>query len=318
MPGQILVNLEKKLREKSGNPEASIADYFDLVAGTSTGGILTCLYLCPMKPKSKKARFSASEAVDLYLERGDEIFDISLSQRILSGGGVLDEKYSADELEESLEDYFGDLKLSQLLKPCLIPSYDIRRRRAHFFRQHRARNRKSADYLVKDVARATSAAPTYFEAARVKSASSIPYPLIDGGVFANNPALCAYAEARNLPGKPRAADMFMLCLGTGKIEKAYYYKQAKDWGLVQWVKPVLDIIMTGVAETVDFQLKQIFEAVGKPKNYVRIEPVLGDASPEMDNVTAENLNALKASGQECAEENDRELERIAGTLIEMS
>jgi len=318
MPGQILVALEQKLKKKSGNQKATIADFFDLVAGTSTGGILTCLYLCPQKPGSTEARFSASEAVDLYLERGDEIFDISLWQRISSGGGVLDEKYSSDELEESLDDYFGELKLSQLLKPCLITAYDIRRRKAHFFRQHRAKKSKSSNYLVKDVARATSAAPTYFEVARVKSVSLIPYPLVDGGVFANNPSLCAYAEARNLPGNPKAKDMFILCLGTGKIEKAYHYKQAKDWGLVEWLKPVLDIMMSGVGETVDFQLKQIFDAVGKPDQYVRIEPNLFDASPEMDNASLENLNALKVAGQVCAEENDKLLERVADDLIARS
>ena len=65
MPGQILVALEQKLKEKSGDQESRIANFFDLVAGTSTGGILTCLYLCPKEPGSTQAKFSASEAVDL-------------------------------------------------------------------------------------------------------------------------------------------------------------------------------------------------------------------------------------------------------------
>lgn len=318
MPGQILVSLEEKLQKKSGNKEARIADYFDLIAGTSTGGILACIYLCPNESEPTKPKFSATEAVDLYLENGDEIFDISLNHKILSGGGILDEKYSADELEESLDDYLGELKLSELLKPCLITSYDIRRRQAHFFRQHKAKKSKSNDFLVKDVARATSAAPTYFEVAKVKSLSSIPYPLVDGGVFANNPSLCAYAEARNLPGKPTAKDMFMLCLGTGKIKKPYYYKKAKDYGLVEWVKPIIDIMMSGTAETVDFQLAQMFDAVGKPDQYVRIEPDLFNASPEMDDASTENLNNLKVAGQICAEDNNAILERVADRLIAMS
>ncbi len=318
MPGQILVALEEKLQKKSGNPKARIADYFDLIAGTSTGGILACIYLCPSDADSGKAKFSAKEAVDLYLENGDEIFDISLKHKIESGAGMLDEKYGADELEESLNDYLGDLKLSQLLKPCLITSYDIRRRQAHFFRQHKAKNSAAHNFFVKDVARATSAAPTYFEVAKIKSVSSIPYPLVDGGVFANNPALCAYAEARNLPGKPKAKDMFMLCLGTGKIKKPYYYKKAKDFGLVQWVKPIIDIMMSGTAETVDFQLHQIFDAVGKPKQYVRIEPELFNASPEMDDASIENLNELKVAGQMCAEDNEEALDQVADTLITMS
>ena len=78
LPGQILVALEKKLREKSGNSKARIADYFDLIAGTSTGEILTCLYLCPESPGANpsQAKFSACEAIGLSLGRGDDIFDV--------------------------------------------------------------------------------------------------------------------------------------------------------------------------------------------------------------------------------------------------
>ncbi|MBN4081086.1 patatin-like phospholipase family protein [Caldithrix abyssi] len=102
IPGQILVEFEKKLKKYSGNDDARIADYFDLIAGTSTGGILACIYLFPGDGNPLKPKFSAKEAVNLYLERGDEIFDVSLWQKIRSAGGLTDEKYSANELEEAL------------------------------------------------------------------------------------------------------------------------------------------------------------------------------------------------------------------------
>ena len=211
IPGVVIENLENRLRTIADDPNVRVADYFDLVVGTSTGGILSCLYLCPgLAPNDRRPMFSASDAVGLYLERGDDIFDVSLWQRFHSAGGSVDEKYSAEELEDALNDYLGDCSLHKLLKPCLITAYDIRRRRAHFFRQHRGR-----DFLLKDVARATSAAPTYFEVAKIKSLSRPrhEYPLIDGGVFANNPALCAYAEARTFNHTAEA--MFLLSLGTG-------------------------------------------------------------------------------------------------------
>lgn len=257
LPGQILVALEERLKSK--NPSARIADYFDLIAGTSTGGILTCLYLFPEKGGAQP-KFSASEAVELYLERGDDIFDVSLWQGLSSGGGLWDEKYSENELERALKEYFGDLQLSQLLKPCLITAYDIRRRKTHFFKQHKAKDDQKHDFLVRDVARATSAVPTYFELPRVRSLSSPPkrYPLIDGGVFANNPALCAYAEARQI-FKKTAKDIFILSLGTAttewncknqdereKSQKPYHYNEAKDWGKFGWIRPVLDIMTQGL------------------------------------------------------------------------
>ena len=109
--------------------------------------------------------------------------------------------------------------------------------------------------------------------------------------------------------------MFILSLGTGKIEKPYHYKEAKDWGLVQWVKPVLDIMMTGVSETVDYQLRQIFDAIGKPKEYVRIEPELFDASPDMDNASGDNLRNLKVAGLQAAEENAKLLKEVAAQFV---
>src|SRR5207253_3171898 len=119
IPGRVLVFLEEKLQEISGDSNTRISDAFDLIAGTSTGGILTCLYLCP-DSGSSRPRFSAAQAVDLYLQNGDDIFDVSIWKRISSVGGVADEKYSAAPLGKVLHDYFGDLQLSQLLKPCLV------------------------------------------------------------------------------------------------------------------------------------------------------------------------------------------------------
>ena len=69
--------------------------------------------------------------------------------------------------------------LSKLLKPCLITSYDVRRRKGHFFRSQKALTEPSYEFKVKDVARSTAAAPTYFECARVKSKNGLVFPLID-------------------------------------------------------------------------------------------------------------------------------------------
>src|SRR5882724_3657300 len=119
IPGQVLVALEQQLQQLSGDPNKRLADVFDMIAGTSTGGILACLYLSP-DPAIRRPKFSAAEAVDLYLQNGDDIFDVSVFKSILSVGGLADEKYSAAPLENVLQKYFGDLQLSQFLRPCLI------------------------------------------------------------------------------------------------------------------------------------------------------------------------------------------------------
>lgn len=317
IPGQVLVSLEKKLQAKVGNPNARLADFFDFFAGTSTGGILTCIYLCPSEEDNQKARFSAEEAVDLYIKNGSKIFDLSVWQRIVSADGISDEKYDASALEKLLKRYFKSLTLSQLIKPCIIPSYDIQKRRAHFFAQHDFQKKgEGSDYLIRDVCRATSAAPTYFEAALSESISGISYPLIDGGVFANNPALCAYSEVCGADGNLSAKDMFVVSLGTSSVNAKYDYNKAKNWGSVNWIKPVIDIMMSGASETTHYHLTKMFNAIGRPTQYVRFQPTdLRNANTAMDDATEQNIAALVEVGKETAQDCDKELDRIVNILV---
>ena len=161
IPGQILVRIEELLGKR-------IAEHFDMIAGTSTGGILTCAFLFPNNQNRTKPKFTAQEVVDLYFKWGGEIFDIPFFHKIRTAGGLFDEKFPSDGLEEALISYFEDKRLSELLKPTLITAYDIKNRKAVFFTQHDAKKDPSKDFLVRDLARATSAAPTYFECARIQ------------------------------------------------------------------------------------------------------------------------------------------------------
>lgn len=317
IPGLVLVALEKKLQNKTGNKDARIAHYFDFFAGTSTGGILTCLLLCPDDKNPLMPKFTAQQAVDLYLKNGNDIFDTSVWQNIINYNGLLDEKYPSAPLEKILKKYFGNTKLSSLLKPCIITSYDIMERKTHFFAQHDYKRKgDGGDFFIKDVCRATSAAPTYFEAALVKSISGVSYPLIDGGIFANDPALCAYSEVRNAIGKPTAKDMFILSLGTGSENKSYDYNSAKNWGAVGWIKPVIDIMMSASAETTHYHLLKMFAANGNQNNYMRIQPNnLANAKPDMDDASQNNLMALKEVGIKTAENCANDLDKIVGILL---
>ncbi len=329
LPGVILTYIEDQLRKREGD-HVRLSDYFDLIAGTSTGGILACAYLIPEKDAegrpTGRPKFTAGEAVDIYLKKGSKIFDISLLQKLRSKGGLTDEKYSAAELEKALNEYFGNTRLSELLKPCLITSYDIKARRAHFFSQVDAKVKNTHNYPVKEVARATSAAPTYFETALANSDYGIAYPLIDGGVFANNPAMCAYAEARGIlfsevlndplkPDRPHAKDMLMISIGTGSVRKPYPYEKAKDWGMIEWIKPIIDIMMSGNAETVSYQLRKIWETTETPDNFIRLEPGLDEANSDMDDASESNLYALHQAGKLFVEGNLGLLDKLVEMLI---
>ena len=159
IPGTILAQLERFLQQQS-NSNRKIGDYFDLIAGTSTGGILSCIYLTP--DEEGKAKYSAQDAVELYTKYGHTIFNRKLGKKILNPGGIVHEKYSEDPIYELLTTYFGDVTLDKLIKPSLITSYNITDRRAVFFTSADARTDNIYNFYVRDVARATSAARLIF------------------------------------------------------------------------------------------------------------------------------------------------------------
>ena len=324
IPAQVGVTLELKLQQKSGNPNARIADYFDLIAGTSAGGILTCIYLCPDAKNPNRPRWTAQDAVNFSINSGREIFKSSFWQTLESLDGLIDEKYASEALDKFFLENFRDCKLSELLKPCLITAYDVERRKAHFFNQIDAKKYLAADYSIRDIARATSAAPSYFEIPKIYSCTKESYALIDGGVFANNPALCAYAEVRTklkIPEArsdkgPTAKDMVILSLGTGQSKKKFPYQEVKDWGKVEWVQPLINIMMTGISETVNYQMLQIFDAIGKPKQYLRISPdLLGKEPLPIDDASFDKISSLVSIGKEQASNYNEQLDQFIDLLL---
>jgi patatin-like phospholipase/acyl hydrolase len=327
IPGTILRQLEKILQKMDNNSSCKLGDYFDMIAGTSTGGILSCLYLVP--GENGKARYSAQEALDLYLKKGHVIFDRPLIDKITSAGGIIHERYSGGPLYGLLKHYFGEETLDNFIKPSLITSYEITDRNAIFFTSTDARENALYNFKVRDVARATSAAPTYFPPAHIESVSGQSFTLVDGGMYANNPALCAYAEARKIEfskflndpektDKPSAKDMIILSLGTGSVKKKYSYKHFEHAGEIEWLEPVIDILMSGNSETVSYQLTQMFLTLDKDNqdNYYRLEPGLKEACSEMDIATPENISNLYQAGLTYVHDNYTKLEKIARVLLE--
>ncbi|MFM2386906.1 MAG: hypothetical protein RL660_1663 [Bacteroidota bacterium] len=329
VPAYLLSFLEEELQTLSNNKQARLADYFDFVAGTSTGGIISCLLLAP--PNHNNYRFTARDAFDLYVAHGQSIFvpKHSVLRALLSVFshslkiGFTDEIYNAEPLEQLLAKQFGDIELRQLSKPSLITAYNIDSRRPHFFTQHTAAQSNRKNFYVRDVCRATAAAPTYFEPALISSLSHAQtcYPLIDGGIFANNPALCAYAEVRKAKDAPTAADMFMLSLGTGTYREAIDYQALRDAPTMLMIPHLIDMIMSGVADTTDYQMRALFDAAhGKNSTrYVRIDAdlrVIGQVDARFDNISAANIESLKAVAENTLTMHEATLRSVAKVLVE--
>jgi patatin-like phospholipase/acyl hydrolase len=289
IPALVLTELERRAGRR-------VFELFDLIAGTSTGGILACALCAP-------DALPASELVKLYEEEGPEIFDRSLFQRIRSAEGLLDEKYDDAALDRALERFLQHKLLSETRPELLVPTYDTALPGPYFFKTTKARETPADDdFPLSLVARATSAAPTYFEPVEAGARS-----LVDGGVFAANPAMCGLAEALNTVA-PR--DVVLLSLGTGERTHRRSFGEIKDWGLARWARPILDVVFDGASDTVDYQLDRVLG----PERYWRLQVELTMASGDLDDASEDNLAKLRAHAEELIKQRSKDLDAVIGKL----
>ena len=282
IPAKVLAKIEEITKQP-------IASLFDVVAGTSTGGILALGLTCPGPDGAP--RHAATDLVDLYLNEGGAIFNKTL---FTEEEKFVLPKYKETALEKALAHYLADARLKDAVTRVTVTAYETERRQPFFFRSVRAvADPERYDYFMRDVARATSAAPTYFPPHKVATNPAPDYySLVDGGVFANNPGMCAYVDAlAEVGARP---DVFMVSLGAGSLTRPLQYDAIKSWGELQWVQPIIDVLMDGVSNATDYQLEQI---LGKA-NYYRLQTSLDIAKDELDDVSGENLRNLVLQAEE--------------------
>lgn len=274
IPATVIASLEKEL--------GPIASRFHMVAGTSTGGILACAL--------SKGQ-AASSLIKMYQEHGSAIF----SSSITALGSVAGALYDANVLSEAMGPVLGGVSLENIEKDLLVTSYDLEHRSPGFFKSWKARGyeldhgeaAESNNFLLADVARATSAAPTYFTPAQIKNQSGSTFALVDGGVFANNPAMCAYVAAKSL--YPHASEYLIVSLGTGDATKPIKYESAVSFGVVGWASPLLDIMFQGASATTEYELSRLTDV-----SQYRLQASLVGANEAMDDASPKNLSALQA------------------------
>jgi patatin-like phospholipase/acyl hydrolase len=137
IPATVMEYVENKLIEKTKNKNARIADYFDIIVGTSTGGILSCFYLTPNPNKEKdtpSAKYTASQALEFYSQKGYSIFNKSKHKSWFGLRQLINStQYKPQVIEEIFKEEFKDLKLTDLLKQCLVTTYNIENKSSFFF-----------------------------------------------------------------------------------------------------------------------------------------------------------------------------------------
>ncbi|HYY22366.1 MAG TPA: patatin-like phospholipase family protein [Thermoleophilaceae bacterium] len=293
IPALVLADVERRTGR-------STAELFDLVAGTSTGAILACALTLP-EADGRTARWRAEQLVDIYECEGRHIFSRSLLWRIRSLDGLIAPKYRATGLESALERYLGDGTLADALSDLLITAYDTEGRNPVFFRPQ-----TDGQLAMRAVAHASSAAPTYFAPVELSRPGDGHLSLIDGGVFAANPTMVAVAQVlHDRPG----AELVMVSLGTGSLTRSLPFDRVRHWGLLQWARPLVDVVFDGVSVATDDEAGEI---VGR--RYWRLQTVLTTANDDLDDASRRNLEALRHQGEALVRERAGDIDAACAAL----
>ncbi|KAB2030153.1 hypothetical protein ES319_D05G211400v1 [Gossypium barbadense] len=302
--------------------EARLADYFDVITGTSTGGLVTAMLTTPDPNNGNRPLFAAKDINDFYLEHCPKIFPQDCTPfapatnlvKLLTGP-----KYDGQYLHKIVREKLGETRLHQTLTNVVIPTFDIKQLQPKIFSSYEVKNNPCRNALLSDICIGTSAAPTYLPAHQFETKDSTgkvqEFHLIDGGVAANNPTLIAINEVSKeitrgspdfFPIKPNDYARFqVLSLGTGsqKCEEKYPAHMAAKWGLLGWLTcehstPLIDVFMQASSDMVDFHNATVFKTLKSEKSYLRIQDdTLSGTVASVDIATKENLENLVKVGE---------------------
>lgn len=267
--GVVPLTILKKVEELTGEP---IWKSFDLIAGTSTGGLITGALTIPESPGIKKAKYSIDDILEVYLERGKEIFP-ARTTRLGELIEIIDETMHPKFDDEGIEAVFSDIcglsKINDSITNIMISTYDLTNNKPVFFKSRTPHDPVNKDFLLYDACRATSAGPTYLPAYNLYYPSGRDNPnrqCIDGAVYVNNSSMAAVTEfLKNHTeyGYETESDevnldvVHVLSIGTGSYIGPF--EDAENKGQIFWATRIADVMMRGVNRVTDYQMQEILE-----------------------------------------------------------
>ena len=281
LTAQMLIRFEEKIK-------VPLSEYFDLVAGTSTGSVLAA---------ANSIGMPSEKIVNMYRTQGKRVFPYTSSwdskrwPTILKYG-PFGPKFSDAGLLEIAQNVFGDKKLADVKDiKLLIPSYDTRTLKPIIFKSWRD---DFASVPLWEACVCSASAPTFFPPHRLEINGKV-YSAIDGGLAANNPTVCALAEALRLGYQ--LSELQIISVGTGDPTRTVEWEVAQGWGTLQWISNgrLLSLLTESPSDATDYIAKQI---IGDDSRYVRLQFPLDRQltakrlSDDLDDASEENVNNL--------------------------
>lgn len=288
------------LREIEKLVNQPLNQYFNLIAGTSTGSILAAAIATGRK---------SEDILRLYRQRGKTIFpytNLFSAQRLplMLKYGFSAPKFSDEGLIQALQAEFGKTKLSEINTPLLlITAYNTTDREFIVFKSWQ-KYKSWVNSPLWELCVCSSSAPTYFPAHLLKTEDK-DYSVIDGGVGANNPSACAFAEALRLNNP--ISDISILSIGTGDSTTPITYDKVRAWGVGQWIWQgrLIDVLFDASSDVNDYITRQFMsppdiEDKGTPR-YLRLQPAI--KKDAIDDASEENIDRLVALAEQYMEQN---------------
>ena len=294
----ILNALENKLKKP-------IYQCADIITGTSTGGLIACSLTAPNE--SGEPRWNTADIMATYETLGTDVFSSSLWYKIKTLWGLIGPKYPIKSLEEVIRSKIGDTKLNEALTHVILSTYDLHQRCPIAFSSE---DPMEGHLKMVDLCLGTSSVPSYFSSVNIQC-NHKNYNLVDVGIFAVNPALCAFAIAKK---KKQNEPVDIISIGNGNFNKPLPYEKTKSWGLLQWGSPAIEVIIDGIGDAIDHQAAVLCEADGG--RYVRLQFDIPEKLSNMDNVDSKNITALKKATLNYLFRNQQEFQKAIDILKE--
>lgn len=317
IPARILQEIE----QRTGR---SMFELVDTVSGNSTGGIIALGLVTPDE-SGIKAKYKAQDFVSLYLTQSKDIFSRSVWSKIKTGNGLWGIKYDRENLDKILLGQFGHTTFSKALKDTLIFSYSLDREEAHLWSSEISKNKRKKDFYIKDIAAATSAAPTYFAPAKISNVSGdycfktkdennltqiVPICTeADGGIFANNPAIMVTAYVMKRNPHLKRENIILISLGTGQAISGKPISLHNN-GMLNWLvdASIIDLILNSTTEVSEWTTS----ALGI--EHYRIQVDLKE-NIALDDASTQNTHFLLNKAEEYIKNNNGRIQEICNILI---
>jgi len=297
IPVVYLQHIEAKIRNNGGTDD--IARYFDLIAGTSTGGLITLALTCesslPHIDYNGSMQMDLDKLLEIYMTLGGEIFQAQTS--IFGLRHMVSDKYNSHSIQNLCQRWFGVTTMDRAKVPTLIMAYDLSEGEPQMIRSYE----EETAYPAWIAARATSAAPTYFSPCEYAGKL-----LVDGGVVANNPATYAYFQAKKL--YPECEVFHILSISTGGTHHTMEKEDTK--GLMNWADQVSPMYSTAQKRTTDYVLENLADV-----RYIRLDDELS-VPVKMDETNQSVLRMMRSEAESNVLLHEAELDELAKKLVE--